>query len=322
MAESVKVWVKTSVLDEIVHGKSLTTTKRSIPDPSNPDGGESNQNWGWARGTVVADSKSRNASNSKDEGILGDGNTPVKILIQDSDSSHDRNTIDVPGSAVGKGCVVMANIYPGDSDDEDDDYDDDYGGGGRRNDGCKYPDDLITLTHLHEPAVIYALRKRYMLDKIYTSTGPILLAINPFKNCGLLYADTTMAKYRKRGEANMDILSGRMSEEKKSDSGDGFENVVLPPHVFAIADQSFRVMMTRLSNQSGGGGARRTKTDAATGVNQSILVSGESGAGKTFTTKLIMKYLAQLSQTGTSNRNLSSSAKSGGKDGIEKQGEF
>ena len=42
-------------------------------------------------------------------------------------------------------------------------------------------DDLIGLTHLHEPAVLHALRLRYDVDAIYTNTGPILLAINPFK---------------------------------------------------------------------------------------------------------------------------------------------
>lgn len=41
-------------------------------------------------------------------------------------------------------------------------------------------DDLIVLTHLHEPAILYSLEERYNKDVIYTYTGPILLAINPF----------------------------------------------------------------------------------------------------------------------------------------------
>lgn len=41
-------------------------------------------------------------------------------------------------------------------------------------------DDLIVLTHLHEPAILYTLHQRYIEDVIYTYTGPILLAINPF----------------------------------------------------------------------------------------------------------------------------------------------
>ncbi|CAN0088725.1 unnamed protein product, partial [Sphacelaria rigidula] len=62
-----------------------------------------------------------------------------------------------------------------------------------------------------------------------------------------------------------------------------------PPHVYAIADKAYR-NMTR-------------PTTEYEMRSQSILVSGESGAGKTETCKIIMKYLAILGNaTGDSNK--------------------
>jgi myosin heavy subunit len=60
--------------------------------------------------------------------------------------------------------------------------------------------DLIHLTHLHEPAILHSLRLRYDGDVIYTSTGPILIAVNPFKRMEGLYGEGVMEEYRKAGE--------------------------------------------------------------------------------------------------------------------------
>ncbi|CAF2128211.1 unnamed protein product [Brassica napus] len=109
-------------------------------------------------------------------------------------------------------------------------------------------DDLMQLSYLNEPSVLYNLNYRYNQDMIYTKAGPVLVAVNPFKEVPL-YGNSYIEAYRKR----------------TNDS----------PHVYAIADTAIREMI-------------RDE------VNQSIIISGESGAGKTETAKIAMQYLAAL----------------------------
>ncbi|CAB80037.1 myosin-like protein [Arabidopsis thaliana] len=109
-------------------------------------------------------------------------------------------------------------------------------------------DDMTKLTYLHEAGVLYNLQRRYALNDIYTYTGSILIAVNPFKKLPHLYNGHMMEQY-------MGAPFGELS-----------------PHVFAVSDVAYRAMIDDSRSQS-------------------ILVSGESGAGKTETTKLIMQYL-------------------------------
>jgi hypothetical protein len=130
------------------------------------------------------------------------------------------------------------------------------------------PDDLITLTHLHEPSVVYCLRRRYEQNMIYTATGPILIALNPFKALPGMYDDLMMNEHWMAGE--------------------GVAHLDLKPHIYQNAHAAFRSMMQGIEMKSTG------NEDAV--VDQSMLISGESGAGKTVTTRHVMKYLASLSQ--------------------------
>ncbi|GKV11989.1 hypothetical protein SLEP1_g23195 [Rubroshorea leprosula] len=112
-------------------------------------------------------------------------------------------------------------------------------------------DDMTKLSYLHEPGVLNNLAARYELNEIYTYTGNILIAINPFQRLPHLYDTHMMEQYK----------------------GAAFGE--LSPHVFAIAEVAYRAMINE-------------------GKSNSILVSGESGAGKTETTKMLMRYLAYL----------------------------
>ncbi|KAL5712216.1 hypothetical protein ACHQM5_014407 [Ranunculus cassubicifolius] len=112
-------------------------------------------------------------------------------------------------------------------------------------------ENMTKLSYLHEPGVLQNLSARYELDEIYTYTGNILIAMNPFQRLPHLYDTHTMEHYK------------------------GAPIGTLSPHVFAVADAAYRAMMNE-------------------GKSNSILVSGESGAGKTETTKMLMQYLAYL----------------------------
>ncbi|XP_015082009.1 myosin-2-like isoform X2 [Solanum pennellii] len=119
-------------------------------------------------------------------------------------------------------------------------------------------DDLMQLSYLNEPSVLHNLQHRYVRDMIYSKAGPVLIAINPFKDIQL-YGNEFVTAYRQK------LLSD--------------------PHVYSIADSAYDRMMEDE-------------------ISQSIIISGESGSGKTETAKYAMEYLAMLG---------------GGSNGIEKE---
>lgn len=168
-------------------------------------------------------------------------------------------------------------------------------------------DDLIELTHLHEPAILHALRLRYDADIIYTSTGPILIAVNPFKPMAL-YSDQMMEQYRLQGETGVvpstptTTTSAFVTPFPKRREAP-IANKRLPPHVYQTADDAYRAMMRGLENKELMKKKTMERKDSRIAAihnghhtNQSILVSGESGAGKTVTTKIVLNYFAMLSK--------------------------
>ncbi|XP_076088130.1 myosin-IIIb-like isoform X1 [Mytilus galloprovincialis] len=111
-------------------------------------------------------------------------------------------------------------------------------------------DDLTSLEILDEETIVSQLFHRYAQTKIYTYIGDILLAVNPFTPL-TIYADEYAQRYMNAA---------------KDDH---------PPHIFAVADQSYQMMMHNRKHQC-------------------IVISGESGAGKTESANLLVQQLTQL----------------------------
>ena len=123
---------------------------------------------------------------------------------------------------------------------------------------------MIDLDVLHEGAIQENIRTRYFRDDIYTLVGPILISVNPYRMIPNLYTDATKALYLK---SKVDALGNNEMQDK--------------PHLYLVADRAFEAMVR------------------PNGRNQSILISGESGAGKTEATKIVLQYLTSKASVET-----------------------
>uniref|UniRef100_A0A8D3DXD9 Myosin IHb n=1 Tax=Scophthalmus maximus TaxID=52904 RepID=A0A8D3DXD9_SCOMX len=109
--------------------------------------------------------------------------------------------------------------------------------------------DFVLLdAYTSETAFLDNLKKRFHENLIYTYIGTLLVSVNPYKE---------LDNYSK----------------KQMDTYMGVNFFELPPHIYALADNVFRTMLSEFNNHF-------------------ILISGESGAGKTEASKKILQYYA------------------------------
>jgi len=118
-------------------------------------------------------------------------------------------------------------------------------------------DDMVDMENLNEAELLYNIKRRYESNEIFTYVGPTLLVVNPYQVIEKVLAPETLLFYQKKVfEIDFDL--------KK-----------MPPQVYALAALSMRQL-------------------SETQKNQAIVISGESGAGKTENTKFAMKFLTSI----------------------------
>lgn len=121
---------------------------------------------------------------------------------------------------------------------------------------------MIDLVHLNEATVLDNLFTRFSdrQQKIYTYAGPILLAVNPYQ----VLVD-------KNG---MSIYSESYVERYRSDVVGSARQ---EPHIYELANSVFLALLDEQKDQS-------------------VVISGESGSGKTEATKQLMHFLTQTAR--------------------------
>lgn len=140
-------------------------------------------------------------------------------------------------------------------------------------------DDMASLTYLNEPSVINTLKIRYHDDKIYTYSGLFLVAINPYKTLNIYNKDFVhlyRSSRQKLATKQVDDLSGQSINIRN----------ISKPHIFSISEEAYQYLL-------------RDSQD------QSILVTGESGAGKTENTKKVIQYILDASTSDKSRKRAS-----------------
>uniref|UniRef100_A0A8C5L0P2 Unconventional myosin-XIX n=1 Tax=Jaculus jaculus TaxID=51337 RepID=A0A8C5L0P2_JACJA len=121
-------------------------------------------------------------------------------------------------------------------------------------------EDLTKVNPVTLETVLRCLQVRYMADIFYTNAGCTLVALNPFKPIPELYTPELMQEYHVAPQPQ-----------------------TLKPHIFTVGEQTYRNVKSLIEP-----------------VNQSIVVSGESGAGKTWTSRCLMKFYAVVAASPTS----------------------
>lgn len=116
-------------------------------------------------------------------------------------------------------------------------------------------DDLVDISPLNDAELLRCLQLRYENDDISCFCGPTLIATNPYKR----------------------IKKAVLSEDKQKfrEYALGEGNQLTKPHIWNIAARTFRQIFENETKQA-------------------ICISGESGAGKTFLTEMVMAFLTSI----------------------------
>lgn len=162
--------------------------------------------------------------------------------------------------------------------------------------------DMIEISEVTDKAISENLHRRLKEENIYTNIGRVLISVNPFKEIRIydkdaieLYAGKKLGSSAISSNPEKILIPSRRDRASRcstarltglsSVSGGAtgkFKNFKgpKPPHIYEVANNMLVNMMIE-------------------GDNQCVIISGESGAGKTVSAKHVMNFLAKVSDEGS-----------------------
>jgi myosin-5 len=139
---------------------------------------------------------------------------------------------------------------------------------------------MVLMGNLHEAPLLYLLQRRLKAGRIYTWAGDVLISLNPYASVADLYQVSTFLD---------EAATGRKGGPGRSSLGATESG----PHVYAIAKRAFASFA---QTQALSSDEKLAAAGEGLHVNQSVLISGESGAGKTEAAKRVLELLTATSR--------------------------
>ncbi|KAJ7398543.1 Unconventional myosin-Ia [Pitangus sulphuratus] len=153
--------------------------------------------------------------------------------------------------------------------------------------------DMVLLEPLNEDSFINNLKKRFDHNEVYTYIGSVVISINPYRSLPI-YTPEKVEEYRNRNFyelsphmihaspvvqcVNMQLVLECWLTDHEENVIFFYENLEIKGEViisFALSDEAYRSLRDQDKDQC-------------------ILITGESGAGKTEASKLVMSYVAAV----------------------------